>query len=186
MPDPGFSELPAGRLRLRRFRGADALALAAYRSDPEVARLQGWGESYSLAESERFIASLERAAPGTPGAWFQFAVALADSDELIGDCALRCGRHEPRQAELGFTLARAHQGRGYAREAVARLLDYAFGELGLHRVVSITDERNVAAQRLLDALGFRREGRFVECTWFRGTWATELLYAVLRAEWARR
>jgi RimJ/RimL family protein N-acetyltransferase len=181
MRDAEFQSLRSSRLTIRRFRADDADALAAYRNDPEVARYQAW-ERCSVDEAARFIASLGDCSPGTPGEWFQFAVS-SPSTPLIGDCALRCLRSDPRQAELGFTFARPFQGQGYATEAVARLLDYAFLTLDLHRVFSLTDERNFAAQRLLERLRFRLEGRFVQNAWFKGEWASERLYAILPTEW---
>ncbi|MCZ6465194.1 MAG: GNAT family N-acetyltransferase [Proteobacteria bacterium] len=193
--DPAFERLTSERLVVRRFRPADAGALARYRSDPEVARYQGWGESWSLEQAERFIEGLHGLSPGAPGAWFQFAVALADSDRLIGDCALRCDAADPRLAELGFSFGRDHQGQGYASEAVRCVLDYGFGELGLHRVCSYTDLRNRRAQRLLERLGFRREAELQDSIWSvsshstsatNGEWASERLYAQLREEWERR
>jgi len=180
--DPGFTRLEAPGLVLRRFEPRDAEALAAYRSDPEVARHQGW-TTCSLDEAHRFVAGLASLAPGTPGEWFQFAVSETPEGPLLGDCALRRSRTDPRQAELGFTFARAHQGRGLAAAAVRRLLDYAFSTLLLHRVFALVDERNERAQRLLARIGFREEGRFVENVWFKGEWASERLYALLEREW---
>lgn len=171
---------------LRRFREQDAPALAAYRSDPEVARYQGY-DGCTLAEAEEFVASMHGLSPGVPGRWFQFAVSLRRADGLIGDCALRCRNHEPRQAELGFSFARAHQGVGLATDAVRTLLDYAFSTLDLHRVLAITDVRNTRARRLLERLGLRQEARFEKNTFFRngreGEWSSESLYATLQEEW---
>lgn len=69
------------------------------------------------------------------------------------------------------------------REAVAALLDFLFQELQLHRVVAQTDVRNVPSVRLLERLGFRREGHFIEGFYLRGEWASEYLYALLAREW---
>jgi aminoglycoside 6'-N-acetyltransferase len=182
MEDRSFDKLHTERLVVRRFGFGDCEVFAAYRSDPELARYQAW-ESCSTEEARRFVASLREAAPGTPGSWFQFAVTLAPSGPLIGDCALRCRRTDPRQAELGFTFATAYQGQGYASEAVRCLLQYAFTTLALHRVFSLTDVRNVSAQRLLERLRFRREGQLRQSTWLKGEWVSELLYAQLEAEW---
>ena len=96
------------------------------------------------------------------------AIALKGADDLIGDCALKVARGDARQAEIGFTLSRTYQGKGYAAETVSRLLDWAFGELDLHRVVAITDQRNEPSSRLLERLGMRREGSFVLNAWFEG------------------
>ena len=186
MEDPAFVSLPAGRILLRRFRPADAEALAAYRNDPAVARYQGWKTPWPAEEATRFVASLAGLAPGTAGRWFQFAVGLAEDDALIGDCALHCTRDDPRQAELGCSFGRAHQGKGYAGEAVAALLAYAFTKLDLHRVFAFTDVRNAPARRLLERTGFRREGHLVESARSDGGWASEYLYAQLAAEWQAR
>jgi RimJ/RimL family protein N-acetyltransferase len=186
MQDPTFDSIGTSRLVVRRFEPRDAATLAAYRSDPEVARYQGWDAPYTRDEADRFIASLAAATPGEPGQWFQFAVEIAPGGELVGDCALRCGRQDPRQAQLGFSFARAYQGRGLAAEALEALLDYSFTRLALHRVFALTDARNAPAQRLLERTGFRQEGRMEQASWFRGAWATEILYAQLASEWGGR
>jgi RimJ/RimL family protein N-acetyltransferase len=128
---------------------------------------------------------MEATAPGTPGEWFQFAIELKQTGTLIGDCGLKT-EVDGRQAEIGFTFSRAYQGRGFASEAVARLLDYAFGELDLHRVYAITDQENAPSVALLERLGLRREGEFMENAWFKGRWSSEYLYAILREEWLQR
>jgi len=183
MEDPSFEHFPSRRLVIRRFASGDAEALASYRSDTEVARYQDWECPYPLSEAKKFIATLQHLAPGTPGTWFQFAVSLGSSGTLIGDAALRTTRADARQAELGFTFAAAHQGQGYATEAVRAVVQYGFEKLAMHRVFSQTDARNLRARRLLERLGFRREGELRESTWFKGAWATDLLYAQLESEW---
>jgi RimJ/RimL family protein N-acetyltransferase len=183
--DLSFVKINSEKLVLRRFEARDAQALSSYRNDPAVARYQSW-ESCSVEEARRFVESLEELVPGTPGQWFQFAVSRTPSGALIGDCALRCTEHDPRQAELGFTMAPAHQGQGLASEAVRSLVTYAFSTLDVHRVFAIVDIRNVPAQRLLERLKFRQEGHFVENAWFKGSWSSEFLYAILRAEWQQK
>jgi RimJ/RimL family protein N-acetyltransferase len=58
-----------------------------------------------------------------PGEWFQFAIESKETGALIGDCTLRVDEHEPYRAEIEFTLAREHKGKGLGSEAVSRLLD---------------------------------------------------------------
>ena len=183
MADTAFTELQAERLVLRRFRAADAAAFAAYRSDPAIARYQSWDVPFPVERAEGMIAELAGEHPDTPGEWFQFAVALRGSDELIGDCGAQALADDPRQAEIGFTFATASQGRGYATEAVRRLLDYLFHERGKHRVVANCDERIVRSAALLRRVGMLREGLLVESTWAKGEWTNDELYAVLRREW---
>jgi len=172
------------RLVLRRFEDPDLIPFMTYRNDPEVAKYQSW-DSCDEQDARAFIREMGTARPGVPGDWFQFAVESKETGDLIGDCALRVDEQEPYGAEIGFTLAREHQGKGLASEAVSRLLDYAFGTLKLHRVIAIADCRNAPSWALLERVGMRREGHFLENVWFKGGWADEFLYAILKDEWLR-
>jgi RimJ/RimL family protein N-acetyltransferase len=174
------------RLVLRHFTLADAPAFARYRSDPEVARYQGWDAPYSLAQAERFAAEMQCAVPATPGEWFQAAVTLRDSEDLMGDCAFVLLASDPRQAEIGFTLAPQYQRQSIATEALEALLAYLFGELGLHRVRANCDPRNEPSVRLLARLGLRFEGRWRESLWYKGAWSDEDWYALLASEYFAR
>lgn len=177
----GF-RLETDRLVLRRFQESDLEAFLAYRNDPEVARYQSW-TSYSREEGEAFLARQKDLEPGTPGEWTQIALERREAPGLIGDCALRVLGEDPRQAEIGFTLARAWQGHGYGAEAVAALLAHLFETRGLHRVFAVTDAENTAAAALLERTGMRREGHLLENIWFKGAWGSEFLYAILEREW---
>jgi aminoglycoside 6'-N-acetyltransferase len=121
--------------------------------------------------------------PWVPGAYFQIAIELKETGLLVGDCAMKIDEDDERQAEIGFTLARAYQGRGIASEAVSCVLEYAFASLGLHRVIAITDCENAASVALLERLGLRREGHFRQNVWCKGKWGDEYLYAILHEEW---
>ncbi|MEV6925763.1 GNAT family N-acetyltransferase [Dactylosporangium sp. NPDC051485] len=173
--------LTTDRLLLRRFRADDAPALAAYRSDPDVARYQSWDAPFPLAAAEAFVADLQRRDPRAEG-WFQYAMDL--DGHLIGDIGVN--RHdEGRQAEIGFTLAPRLQGGGYASEAVRRVVGHLLAEEGLHRVHASVDGRNAASSRLLLRLGFRLEGHEIQSYWAKGEWTDDLRYAVLASEWSR-
>lgn len=182
MKDASFSTLDTARLTIRRFRPADAVELAIYRCHPAVARYQDW-TAYSVDDAASFIDSLAGRSPGAPGAWFQFAVVLKDTDELIGDCGLRCPLGDPLWGEVGFTVARDRQRQGIATEAMRALLTYAFGALHLRGLMATTDERNHAAQRVLEKLGFHRQGGADRQTKRKGESATELTYSLREHDW---
>jgi RimJ/RimL family protein N-acetyltransferase len=173
------------RLLARSFTTTDVEAFVGYRADPDVARYQSWSD-FTLERGSDFVESLRGATPGVPGEWFQFALQEQSSGALVGDLALRVDADEPRQAEVGFTLAPAHQGKGYATEALEALLEYAFDSFGLHRVVAVTDALNAPAAALLERVGLRREGHFIENIFFKGAWGSEFLFAVLDREWSAR
>lgn len=179
--------LETGRLVLRRFEDRDLEPFMQYRNDPEVARYQGWSIPFSRADALEMIEDMKRAQFGRRGHWFQLAIGLKDGNtqrsDLVGDIGVMVLQEDPRQAEIGFTLARAYQGQGYGREAVSALLDVLFGELRLHRVRANCDPLNTPSGRLLERLGFRHEGRMIESLWFKGRWADEDWYAILQREW---
>lgn len=181
-PLPTTLPLESSRLRLRRFIAADLPAFQAYRTDPEIARYQGW-ESCTQAEAQQFLVGQQQAIYGMPGHECQIAIERKARPGLIGDCYLKVDKDEPRLATLGFSLAREFQGRGYATEAVSRLLDDLFGARGLHRVIAYLNSENVRSRALLERVGFRREGHYLQCYWKNGRWEDAYSYALLEREW---
>lgn len=178
--------LPAGSVQLRHLRPTDLPHFLSYRANPAVARFQGF-DPYTEAEAAAFISrQLEAPVPPAPGEWTQLAIARATDDLLLGDCALHSYAHEPRFGEVGITMAPAWQGQGFAQAALAGLLQFCFAELGLHRIVALTDTRNLPCVALLESLGMRREGHFRDNGWYKGEWCDEYQYALLQAEWAMR
>jgi RimJ/RimL family protein N-acetyltransferase len=177
-----FSELMTSRLVLKPLRLSDSAAVFAYRSDPVVARFQVW-EPRDVREVHSFIAGLQGLELGTPGTWYQLAITLRESGVLIGDCGLHFPLEEPKQVEVGITLAPAHQRRGYATEALEGVIAYLFVNLDKHRVVARVDPRNEASIALLERVGMRKEGHFRESVWVKGEWADDVIYAILEKEW---
>jgi len=185
MEQTPFTTLESERLILRRLTEADLAPLLAYLNDPLVARYQSW-ESYTEAGARELIERQKNLMPGQPGRWFNFALELKETGALAGHVALCVREDDVQQAEIGFTLARSFQGMGLAAEAARRVLRYAFAELGLHRVVAITDCENASSVALLERLGMRREGHFIQNVWFKGKWGDEYQYALLGEEWLHR
>jgi RimJ/RimL family protein N-acetyltransferase len=182
---PTFTQIETPRLRVRRFVTADLSAFLAYRNDPEIARFQSW-EGTSEEQAYDLFARMQDEEPDRFSSGFQFAVALRADDSLIGDVYLRPLDYDDRQGEIGYTLARERQGRGYAYEAVSAVLGYAFATLGLHRMTALVDQENVPSIALLKRIGMRREGASVQSFFNKGTYRDEFQYAILSGEWAAR
>ncbi len=148
------------RLTLRRFHLGDLEAFMSYRSDPEVGRYQGWSPM-SESEARAFVDEQARQPFGRPGEWLQIALALKDTDRLVGDI----GAHTPTTGlgtvEIGYTLARGEWGRGYATEAVRAFLEAVFERTPIRQCEATADARNMASIALLGRLGFSRD-RVVE------------------------
>jgi RimJ/RimL family protein N-acetyltransferase len=173
--------LTTERLVLRRLRPADGPVLAAYRSVPEIARYQSWAAPYTEAQAEDLITAMQTADPDRAG-WFQWAIELTAEKTLIGDVGV--GLHKNlMQADLGFTLARERQGHGYATEAVRAVLHRLFTLQGVQRVSAECDARNTASARLLERVGFTREGLLRANTWLKNEWTDDVLYGFLARDW---
>jgi RimJ/RimL family protein N-acetyltransferase len=180
-----FQPLVTERLTLRRLRADDAEAMFHYRSDPEVARYQGWDPG-TLDDVAAFIDTMAVVRPNTPGTWFQLAICRSETDELIGDIGMHFPEGRDHEAEFGITLALNRQGAGFATEALTAALDYLFGPLGKHRVFGSADPQNEASLRLMERVGMRREAHFRESLWFKGAWADDVICAILDREWRER
>jgi RimJ/RimL family protein N-acetyltransferase len=166
--DPGFHELRTSRLRLRRSAPGDAEQISAYRSDPEVHAHQGWDRTDPDHVRDEIEEMLQRV-PGGTGGWVQFTVETAADDRLVGDVGLRVADDEPGVIMVGYTMAPAAQGKGYATEAVGALVDYAFETLGADIVRAYADAANVASVRVGEKVGLvvveRFDGQHEGETW---------------------
>ena len=151
----GQMSLDTARLRLRQFRESDLDTLAVIYSDQETMRYIGEGKTFTRGETWRAIA-------GMLGHWIlrgygMWALELKSTGELIG----RVGFIEPEGwpgFEIGWTVARPHQGRGFATEAAAAALDHAFNALGKNRVISLIRPDNIASIRVAEKLGESPQG----------------------------
>ncbi len=170
----------SARLVARRFGPRDLAAFVAMRHDPEVARFQAW-ENCSEADGRQLLAEMAGRNPGEPG-WFQFALEEKASGLLVGDCGLRILESDHRLAQIGYTIIQACWNRGFASEAVGALTAYAFAVFPIHRVTASVDPRNVASCRVLEKNRFVKEGHFRKSEWFKGEWADDVIYAVLRED----
>ncbi|HET6712816.1 MAG TPA: GNAT family N-acetyltransferase [Actinomycetota bacterium] len=167
-PDNDFEPIVTERLVLRRSHAGDAPAISAYRSDPEVHRYQGWERTDHDGVREEIEAMASRA-PGEPGGWVQFSVEERDTGRLVGDVGLSPAEDEPSVIKVGYTMDPAFQGRGYATEAVAALIAYAFEALGADVVRAYASAANLPSIRVAEKAGMRLVERF-ERTYEGETW----------------
>jgi RimJ/RimL family protein N-acetyltransferase len=158
-PDPAFESLETERLRLRRSRPEDAEVISAYRSDPAVNRYQGW-ERIDPSGIRAEIIQMARRAPGERGGWVQLSVEERESGRLVGDIGLSAVDDESGVVKIGYTIAPAFQGRGYATEAVRALVGYAFDTLGARLVRAYASAENLPSIRVAENVGMRLVERY--------------------------
>lgn len=144
------------RLLLRAFEERDLDAYAAWSADPEVMRyLAPEGRPMSREEAWRSMATVL-------GHWTLRGYGMwALEERATGEVVGRAGPWWPEGRpglEVGWTLARAHWGRGFAVEAGRAGLDYAFDVIGADHVISLIDPRNARSIHVAERLGERHEG----------------------------
>lgn len=131
---------------------------------------------YTLGDAEAF---LSRATQNVPRTLF----AIATDTEAIGSIALTPAQDvHGFTAELGYWLAEPFWGKGIMTEAVKALSEYAFKELGLHRIFAEPYTNNSASARVLDKAGFVLEGILKENAFKDGRFQDQFLYARLNPD----
>jgi ribosomal-protein-alanine N-acetyltransferase len=183
--------LDTPRLRLRPVAFGDEPLLFQVFSDPVVMRYWSTPPWTGVGQAEAMVR--DEVAGAAQGTSVRLAVLLRAADDavaagregpdLIGTVSVFQLDRGNRRAELGYALRRSAWGHGYAREAVAAVVDHAFDALDLIRIEADVDPRNHASARLLERLGFRREGLLRQRWIVAGEVCDSAWYGLLREDW---
>jgi RimJ/RimL family protein N-acetyltransferase len=170
------------RLIIRRFQPGDEDDLYEYLSQAAVVEFEPYGV-FTRAETEK------EAKERSENEAF-FAVCLKENQKVIGN--LYFARQEPKKIrtwELGYVFNSDFWGKGYALEACWGILQYAFETLDAHRVAAMCNPENTASWKLLERLGFRREGHLIKNMYFKRDsegnpiWNDTYIYSMLGVEY---
>ena len=174
--------LETERLILRPVEARDWRAIHRYASLSEVVRYlphEPFTEDDACAFAMRWSEQAR-----TNDDWPEMLVVVhKDDGRLFGHLPFERFSPKYRTREIGWIFAPEYQGQGIATEAARAVLDLAFGELDLHRMVATCDPRNRASYRVMEKLGMRREAHHVKDVQIRGEWTDEYFYAILEEEW---
>ena len=183
-PARGFPILATDRLRLRPMTAADTEAVFSLFSDSVVTRYLNRLPMTTLADAAALI---ERAtAEYSGGTALRLGLVLAENDRVIGTGNLLHFDWPSRRAEVGYALAQPYWGRGLAGEATAAVIEYGFEALDLHRIEAELDPRNEPSVRVLERLGFAREGLLRERCIVGDEISDSLIMGLLRSHYRKR
>lgn len=113
----------------------------------------------------------------------RWIIADIASDQMIGTCALYDINPTHARAALGYALMPEHWGKGLATEAASLAMSYGFLELGLHRIEADTEPNNLRSNKVLERLGFQREGLLRERFMHPAGIQDSLIFGLLKPEW---
>lgn len=167
------------QLILRPIEIKDAIALFNYRSDAVANKFQGFIPK-NLEEVYEFI-NKTTTEFNVVESWFQLVIVERNSNQIIGDV----GVHfiDEYQVELGITLAKIKQGKGFATEALKALITHLFEKLNKHRITASIDPENTSSIKLFERLSFRKEAHFKESLFINDVWCDDVIFALLKKEW---
>ncbi len=174
-----FENIRTERLIIRTLDMKDKEVFYKYRSMPEIYQYQSLRPK-TISEIEEFINKNIAMCLNTENSWLQLAVCLKEG-QMIGDIGIHF--IDDYQIEIGYTLSPEYQGSGYAAEAVRAVIDYAFSELKKHRITASVDPDNTKSIKLLERIGFRKEGHFIKSFRMYDRWYDDCIYAILEDEW---
>lgn len=178
---PADSTVRTPRLTLRLVRREDLPDLFTVNADEEVTRFLPYPTWRAASDGEAWFDRM--AAHQASGDAAQFVIVHDALRQVVGSCLLFRFDEPSARAELGYVLGRAHWGTGLMHEAMRGFVGFAFGTLGLRRLEASVDPRNVASARLLERVGFVREGLLRQRWTTKGELCDAALYGLLRDDW---
>lgn len=172
------AQLRTARLVLRPVRESDVDDLFAIFSDPRVTRYWSTPPWTTRDPAERMVAGdlADLAASRS------VRLGLVLDGRVVGTWSLFALDRQSRRAEIGYALAASVWGRGLATEAGRAVVAHVFDDLGLNRLEADIDPRNLASARVLERLGFRREGLLRERWIVAGEVSDSAFYGLLRRD----
>ena len=176
MPGPVF--IDGEHVSLRTVEEEDIDFLQAQVNDPRIRRPIGRSRPLNRPQEQEFFENVV-----CDDETVHLLVAVESSPEPVGMVGLDPIHLESRRAEIGYWVAPDAQAQGYGTEAVRLLVDYGFGQLGLHRVGARVFDFNEPSARLLERVGFSHEGTVRDEVFVDGTYHDTHWYGLLEGEW---
>lgn len=174
------------RLSIREVTLADTATVHKLNSLPETDKYNTLGIPGSIQVTEDLVTGWVAERSQELRKSYVFVIEEKQTHEFIGLIALVAGKPKFKNAELWYKLHPAQWRKGYASEAVTRLLEYSFGEMKFHRMEAGCAIENIASVRVLEKVGMTREGIKRKILPIRGEWVDAFTYSILEEEFYSR
>jgi ribosomal-protein-alanine N-acetyltransferase len=178
-----FKKIPTvttERLIMRKMLVSDAEDMYEYAQDPAVTQFLLWEPHVNLKFTQSYLRFIQTqyAAAG----FFDWALTLAENGKMIGTCGFAAIDTDNNSGEIGYVINPEYWGKGYATEALSRVLSFGFGVLGMHRMYVRIMAGNAASERVARKCGMRHEATFYSSLLVKGEYRTIKHFAILREE----
>jgi len=175
--------LQTERLLLRPVTPDDAQAVFDYASNPNVTRFTLFETHQTIDESRWFINDYARSRYSCKEPDPFALVFKAEPNRMIGALGVHWASQPNGTMEMGYAIGEPYWGRGLVVEAAAAVMRFVFTEYAVERLQARVFVGNDSSERVLQKLGFTREGVLRSLIFRRGAWHDLVVYSLLRQEW---
>jgi [ribosomal protein S5]-alanine N-acetyltransferase len=172
-----FPSLETERLFLRRMTVADANEIFILRTDKEITKYLDRGAPNSVEEIHDWIKLVDSEIDENRG--ISWGMYLKPDNQFIGSIGIWRTIPEHHRGEIGYSLLREYQRKGYTFEAMIAALKYGFHVMKLHGVDANIHPDNKASQGILEKVGFVKEAHFKENYYYNGYYTDSAIYCLL-------
>lgn len=173
-----FPVLETERLILREIKPEDVNEIYDIRSSEEAMKYFGHNVYTSLTEAEEMISAITNGFKNKEG--IRWGIALKGSDRLIGSGGPWRLLKQHLRCEIGYDLLPNYWRRGIMSEALSEMIKFIFDKMNLHSIEANVDPDNIASVKLLEKLGFEKEGHIKESYYFNGVFTDTGIYSLIR------
>jgi ribosomal-protein-alanine N-acetyltransferase len=173
-----FPNLETNRLNLRRLKSEDVDEIFVLRSNPEIMQFIPRPLMKTKEEALEFISVMDTNVNNNNV--INWAITTKEDDQLIGMIGFYRMKPENYRAEVGYILSPEFHGKGIITEALEKVIQFGFEEMGLNSIEAVIDPENFGSEKVLLKNNFVKEGHFKEHTFFEGEFLDSIFYSLLK------
>jgi [ribosomal protein S5]-alanine N-acetyltransferase len=175
-----FPVLETDRLLLRKVTKEDANSILNYLSDEDVMKYYGLEPFKSINDALDEISWYQSILDNKTG--IRWGITLKEQGIVIGSCGFHNHVSQHFRAEIGFELSKTHWGKGIAAEAVEAIISYGYEQMNFQRIEALIEPPNHSSQKLVEKLGFIREGLLRNYEFTSGKFDDLYMYSLLKQD----
>ena len=173
-----FPNLETNRLNLRRLKSEDVDEIFVLRSNPEIMQFIPRPLMKTKEEALEFISVMDTNVNNNNV--INWAITTKEDDQLIGMIGFYRMKPENYRAEVGYILSPEFHGKGIITEALEKVIQFGFEEMGLNSIEAVIDPENYGSEKVVLKNNFVKEGHFKEHTFFEGKFFDSVFYSLLK------